>query len=159
MKNDDRLIHQIFMAQQKLRTYISQVLARAGARVTLIQAGILFLLEQEDGQTMTALSKALAVENPTLTGLIDRLEKVGFVRRQASPNDRRAIKIHITAGGLTEAKKVKPIVRKINREIKSGFSKEGLEAFQGILQGLARKLDKAEKEGKVPSGRRYSARV
>jgi DNA-binding MarR family transcriptional regulator len=159
VKNDDRLIYQIFMAQQKLRTYIGQVLAKAGVRVTLIQAGILFLLEQEDGQTMTALSKALAVENPTLTGLIDRLEKAGFVRRQTSPDDRRAIKITMTPEGLKEGRKVKPLIRKINREIKSGISQEGLEVFQGILQGLARKFDKTEKGGKAPPESKHSGRT
>ena len=142
---DDRLIYQIFMAQQRLRTYIAGVLTKAGAKVTLVQAGILFLLEKEDGQTMTVLSQALAVENPTLTGLIDRLEKAGLVRRQASPKDRRAIKIYLTPGGLEEAKKVKPLIRKINQEIKSEFSSEGLIQFQGVLKGLARKFEKPGK--------------
>jgi len=64
------------MAQQKLRTYITNALLTEGIKVTLGQAGILFLLQRDDGQTMTALSKTLGVKNATLTGLIDRLQSL-----------------------------------------------------------------------------------
>ncbi|MBI4764861.1 MAG: MarR family transcriptional regulator [Deltaproteobacteria bacterium] len=148
MKNDDRVIYLVFMAQQKLRTYITNVLLAEGIKVTLGQAGILFLLQQHDGQTMTELSKALAVENPTLTGLIDRLERSAFVRRQAGLEDRRSFKIYLTPDGINECEIVKPIIQRINNEIKSGFSKEEIEVFKNVLQGFFKKFDK-RKVGKT----------
>lgn len=159
MKTDDRLIYLVFMAQQKLKTYITNVLLDEGIKVTLGQAGILFLLEHQDGQNMTELSKILAVENPTLTGLVDRLERSGFVMRKASPEDRRSFKIYLTPEGIKECERVKPIIQRINNEIKAGFSKEEIEVFKGVLQGFFKKFDKGKKVKRVSAGRRNASKV
>ena len=140
MKDDDRLIYQIFMAQQKLQTAINRTLITEGIKVTLGQAGLLFLLQQDDGQTMTALSKALAVKNATLTGLIDRLERSAFVMRKASRKDRRSIRIYITPGGIEECDKAKPVIKRFNEEIKSGFSHEEIEVFKRVLNSVFQKF-------------------
>jgi len=140
MKTDDRLLYQIFTAQQKLRTYIANALLTRGIRVTLGQAGILFLLQQDDGQTMTELSKALAVQNATLTGLVDRLERSAFVMRKASKNDRRSIRIYITPQGTKECDKAAPVIKRANDEIKSGFSRKEVDVFKRVLTGVAEKF-------------------
>jgi len=141
MTGDDRLIYQLFMAQQKLRTHIANALLAEGVRVTLGQAGILFLLRDDDGQSMTELSKALAVENSTLTGLIDRLERSRFVTRAPNPNDRRSFRICITPDGIRECDKAGPIINRMNQEIKSGFSREEIAAFKRVLSGIFQKFD------------------
>ncbi len=154
MKNDDRLIYLVFMAQQKLKTYIAKVLLEEGVKVTLGQAGILFLLQRNDAQPMSELSKTLAVENPTLTGLIDRLERSGFVARKASPDDRRSFKIYLTPDGMKEGERVKPIIHRINNEIKTGFAKEEMEVFKRVLQSFFTKFDKREKVRTVSTRRK-----
>ena len=159
MKNDDRLIYLVFMAQQKLKTYIAKVLLAEGIKVTLGQAGILFKLQGQDAQPMTELSKTMAVENPTLTGLIDRLERSGFVRRKASPEDRRSFKIYLTPEGIKECERVKPIIQRINNEIKAGFSNEEIEVFKVVLQGFFKKFDKERKVKTVTTGRKNSFKV
>ncbi len=141
MKTDDRLIYQLFMAQQKLRTYITNALFTEGIRVTLGQAAILFILQRDDGQTMTELSKALAVKNATLTRLIDRLERSAFVMRRASKKDRRSIRIYITPEGIEEGDKAKPFIKRVNEEIKSGFSQKEIEVFKRVLNSVFQKFN------------------
>ena len=141
MKTDDRLIYQLFMAQQKLRTYITSALLTEGIRVTLGQAAILFILQRDDGRTMTELSKALAVKNATLTRLIDRLERSAFVMRRASKKDRRSIRIYITPEGIEESEKAKPFIKRVNEEIKSGFSQEEIEVFKRVLNSVFQKFN------------------
>jgi DNA-binding MarR family transcriptional regulator len=136
MIKDDRLIFLVFSAQQKLKTYLNGALATAGVRVTTAQAGILFLLKQKDGRTMTELSQILGIDNSTMTGLTDRLEKAGFLKRHADPGDRRASHIHITPQGLAEVEGAKAVIRRVNEEIKTGFSKEEIEAFKRVLNGF-----------------------
>jgi DNA-binding MarR family transcriptional regulator len=141
MKTDDRLIYQLFMAQQKLRTYITSVLLTEGIRVTLGQAAILFILQRDDGRTMTELSKALSVKNATLTRLIDRLERSAFVMRRARKKDRRSIRIYITPEGIEECDKAKPFIKRVNEEIKSGFSQEEIEVFKRVLNSFFQKFN------------------
>ena len=141
MQIDDRLIYLISMSQQKLWTYLKTALKSEGIRVTPAQAGILFLLKQENGQSMTELSKALAVKNATLTGLIDRLERSAFVTRRASKNDRRSIRIYLTPEGIEECEKAKPVIQRVNAEIKSGFSQEEIEVFKRVLNSTYQKFN------------------
>lgn len=140
MNKDDRLIYQIFMAQQKLQVSINNTLTAGGVKITLGQAGLLFLLQQDDGRTMTELSKALAVKNASLTGLIDRLEKSSFVVRKAGKTDRRSIRIYLTPEGNEECNKARPVIRRVNEEIKSGFSREEIDAFKRVLNSVFKKF-------------------
>ena len=142
MQTDDRLIYQVFMAQQKLRTYLKDALATEGVKVTPAQAGILFLLKQKDGQTMTELSRVLSIDNSTITGLIDRLEKSGFVSRNASNSDRRMFRIFITSQGIEESNSAKTVIIRVNKEIKSGFSLQDIEIFKKILNSFFEKFNK-----------------
>jgi DNA-binding MarR family transcriptional regulator len=142
METDDRLIYQVFMAQQKLRTYLKDALAMEGVRVTPAQAGILFLLKKKNGQSMTELSQLLSIDNSTITGLVDRLEKSGFVNRNASTSDRRMFRIFITPQGIEESNKAKTIIKRVNKEIKSGFSREDIEIFKRILNSFLEKFNK-----------------
>ena len=45
------------------------------------------------------LSKQMHISAPTVTGIIDRLEESGYVKRTPDAEDRRAIKIHLTPAG------------------------------------------------------------
>ncbi len=146
MKKDDRLIYLIFTAQQKLRTYIKNALVKENVKVTTAQAGILFLLRQKNGQSMSELSQVLSIDNSTLTGLIDRLERSGFVRRNSNPGDRRALNIDITDTGVKELEKAKAVIRRINEEIKAGFSEQEMESFKKVLQHFTLKFNKSAGE-------------
>jgi DNA-binding MarR family transcriptional regulator len=133
---DDRLIYLVFTAQNRLRMYIRDELNAAGVKITLVQAGILFLLKDRDRRPMSELGQHLSLDNSTITGLTDRLEKAGFVRRKPNPKDRRMSLIHITRQGITEVNKARSIINRINDEIKAGFSKKEIEAFKKILNSF-----------------------
>ena len=139
---DDRLIFLIFTAQNKLSTYLNNALTAAGVKVTYVQAGILFLLKQGNGRTMSDLSQLIGVDNSTLTGLVDRLEKSGFVFRQASPTDRRALLIHVAPEGVAEGEKAEAIIKAVNAEVKTGFSPEEVEIFKAVLRSFFTKFNK-----------------
>jgi len=139
---DDRLIFLIFTAQNKLRTYLNNALTAANVRVTFVQAGILFLLKQSNGRTMSDLSQLIGVDNSTLTGLVDRLEKAGFVARQASPTDRRSLLIQVTPEGIAAGDQAKMIIKRVNEEIKTGFPPAEMETFKKILRSFFEKFNK-----------------
>lgn len=143
MLTDDRLIYLLFKSQTKLQSYLRSELTSAGVKVTAVQAGILFLLKQKDGRTMTELSQVISTDNSAVTGLVDRLEKSGLIVRKAAPNDRRAYLIHVTPEGLEEVEKAKAIIRRVNGEIKEGFSEEEINAFKKVLGSIFEKFGKS----------------
>jgi DNA-binding MarR family transcriptional regulator len=140
MPTDDRLIYLVFTAQQKLKTYLNNTLSSEGVTVTPAQAAILFMLREKDGQSMSELSQVLSMDNSTVTGLVDRLQRSGLVTRRANPDDRRISLIRITPQGVEEIKKAKPVITRVNERIKTGLSEQEINTFKGILNSFFEKF-------------------
>jgi len=54
---------------------------------------------------MTALSKSLTVSMPTMTAMVDRLEAANMVKRERDTDDRRVVRVRLTAAGKKELEK------------------------------------------------------
>ncbi len=136
MSRDDRLIFLVFTAQLKLKTYLKNVLSEAGVSITPAQSGILFLLKKKNGQTMSELSQELTLDNSTLTGLVDRLERLDYVERNAGTADRRASHVFITDEGREEIDRASAVIRRVNSQIKADFTEDEVEALKKILKSF-----------------------
>ncbi len=133
MAEDDRLIYLISTAQHLLKNHIKNELRKENVVITPSHTSILFTLMDNGPQTMNSLSNVLFVKNSTITGLVDRLEKNGFVSRNAVSNDRRKWDIAITEKGVNEIKKAKSVINAINDEIKEGCTQQEIEAIKKVL--------------------------
>jgi len=84
----------------RLSCLLHDTLARIAAEhdLSVIHLRLLRILrDHEPG--MFELAQDLALKKPTLTGCVDRAETRGLVMRMASPDDRRASNVHLTAEG------------------------------------------------------------
>ena len=140
MAIEDRFIFLISKVCQKLVINLQKAFSESGIEVTPIQGMLLFFLQKKDGSSLTQISQGLMLENPTVTGLIDRLEKLGYVKRSDHPNDRRVYLVYLTEKGSKVAKKALPIVKKLNEQIKEGYSKGEIEDFKKVLMGAFNKF-------------------
>ena len=84
----------------KASTAIAQRLQKnfklAGIEITIEQWSVLYHLWKEDGQSQQQLCDATFRDKPSITRLVDNLEKLGLVKRTANKNDRRINKICLT---------------------------------------------------------------
>jgi DNA-binding MarR family transcriptional regulator len=140
MAVEDRLIFLISKVYQKLILNLQKAFSQKGVEVTPIQVMLLFFLQKNNGSSLTQISQGLMLENPTVTGLIDRLEKLSYVKRTDHPEDRRVYLVHLTEKGNKVANRALPIVKKLNEEIKKGYSKEEIENFKKVLIGAFKKF-------------------
>ncbi len=140
MAMEDRFIFLISKVCQKLIINLQKAFSESGVEVTPIQVMLLFFLQKNDGSSLTQISQGLMLENPTVTGLIDRLEKLGYVKRSDHPNDRRVYLVHITEKGRKVANKALPIIKKLNEQIKEGYSKSEIDDFKKVLIGAFNKF-------------------
>jgi DNA-binding MarR family transcriptional regulator len=140
MAIEDRFIFLISKVCQKLIINLQKAFSENGVEVTPIQVMLLFFLQKNDGSSLTQISQGLMLENPTVTGLIDRSEKLGYVKRSDHPNDRRVYLVHLTEKGNKVAKKALPIVKKLNEQIKEGYSKSEIDDFKKVLMGAFNKF-------------------
>lgn len=102
-------------------------------RITLPQLLILNFLDKEGESNMTHLAQFLNVSTPAATGIVDRLVKYGYLIRVFEPEDRRIIKIRLTAKGLTLVQKINQQKRQSIIDVFSQISREERDDYLKIL--------------------------
>jgi DNA-binding MarR family transcriptional regulator len=85
-----------FEMQARLEAHFTELAAQYG--LSAMQAKVLLQVEA-GGATMRALASQLQYDASNLTGVVDRLEAMGAVRRQPHPEDRRVKRVELTAEG------------------------------------------------------------
>ena len=68
--------------------------------VSFAQFFLLGYLANENYLTMTDISKKMGHSTAAATGLVDRLEKLGYVQRLHASEDRRKVMVQITRKGI-----------------------------------------------------------
>jgi len=79
-------------------TRLARMLERGAVDLSLPQFRVLALVD-EGGERASQLADLLAVAKPTITAVVDGLVDRGYLKRTADCDDRRAIKITLTASG------------------------------------------------------------
>jgi DNA-binding MarR family transcriptional regulator len=64
--------------------------------LTGVQTGLLNRLLKTDGLVQAELGRRMAIEPATLTGIVQRLEREGWVRRSCDPGNRRLQRVWLT---------------------------------------------------------------
>jgi MarR family transcriptional regulator, organic hydroperoxide resistance regulator len=85
-----------------------------------IHAGQDRLMEEiwrADGLRQGELIERLGLEPPTVTGILQRLEREGFIRRRPDPENRRVQRVYLTE----EGRKLERPVRKVWSEVEKEF--------------------------------------
>ncbi len=113
----------------------SSVSSRANdLRLSLRQLSALTMIEDEV-TTLGDVAKGLHVTPAVVTGLIDRLERRGYVRRINSTDDRRRVMLTLTESGR-EASKL--ATASLASELEASLVKLGMEDLQTINKALER---------------------
>lgn len=91
-----------------LREFVTAVVLNG--QVTADAAGlhatdlyVLNLLDLDDASTPGELARRTGLTTGAVTKLVDRLERIGLVRREPDPSDRRKVKLSIVDSGAEEA--------------------------------------------------------
>src|SRR6185437_7942610 len=71
----------------------------AAADLTMPQLKVLLLLANSGSAPVSWLAARMSVSTPNITGILDRLEERGWVRRTSDPRDRRIVRIVLSDDG------------------------------------------------------------
>jgi DNA-binding MarR family transcriptional regulator len=135
MKVRDCIFFQLTKASQAGIGFWANQVKHLG--VTASQAMLLNFLAEEDRILSRSLGQKLQISSATMTGILDRLEKLALVERQPHPDDRRAILICLTEQGRSCAKEIHSIMVKANKEYLEGLGSETLSMFRETLKNLS----------------------
>jgi DNA-binding MarR family transcriptional regulator len=88
------------------------------------QPPLLFALWEEEGRTHSELSEHLHVQPATITKMIKRMERTGFVERRQDAEDQRVSRVYLTAAGRKVRESVEGVLRELEKQTFAGFSSE-----------------------------------
>ncbi len=122
----------LYLTGAMIRKWGTEFLRQFG--LTDVQFNLLMLLKYQgrrEDLSQARLSKMMLVNRANITGLVDRLEKAGLVKRTGDPKDRRTNHIVLTAIGATRVNRVDPLYGKEMRRITSGLTER---EFKHLIQ-------------------------
>lgn len=128
----------------KISTAINRTFLRAFVaeriEITTEQWSVLACLWQKDKVTQQTLCSLTLKDKPSMTRLIDKLEKRNFVIRVSDSKDKRINLIHLTEAGMALQQKANNIVQKIATKTLNNISEEELNISRNVLKKIMANL-------------------
>ena len=140
---------EILNAYLKMSQHVSRHFRLHFGRLNLTfpQALVLNVLLEEAPIPISLLAERTGSANSTVSGIVDRLEKIDMVRRERSDDDRRVIYVNLT-------EKCRAMQESASADVKGYFSvlldkltEEEKDSICRSLQSLNRALEQAAEEG------------
>lgn len=131
---DDCICFQLGALSRKITRYYKEKVTSMG--LTHGQFFLLVALYYEEGLLPSQLADKTALDRATITGLLDRLERDGWTERRPDPNDRRVLRIHVTAKATQMREVILSIFEETNGQFLGRFSPEEWTLFQSFLNRL-----------------------
>ena len=92
-----------------------------------------FLIHQETAPCSRDIEEAFHLSHPTVSGLLSRLEKKGFIEFRPDPDDRRCKRIYILPKGHDCHETIHRIIQENEDKVVDGFSAEEKTLFAQFL--------------------------
>ncbi len=125
---------------------LSKKLREHNVEINPSQGKIMFVLWQEDGISISELARQTSLGKSTLTSMLDRLEKMGYLRRVRSNQDRREILIERTEKDMSWQEVYVQVSQEMAGIYYAGFSDNDIEQFEDYLRRILQNLSEVEQE-------------
>lgn len=106
----------------------------AGLEITIEQWSILYHLWKNDGLSQQQLGDSTFRDKPSITRLVDNLEKINLVKRVPSKTDRRINLIYLTKRALQLQTVTMDLANQTLNEALSGVTNGQIEIAKEVLQ-------------------------
>ena len=108
----------------------------SGHDLSFMQWMVLMKIRESGSPTATDLCRAMRHDNGALTRLLDQLEERGFVQRERSEEDRRIVRLQLTASGRRKVTELMPLTVECINTILADFSKAEFAELTRLLDKL-----------------------
>lgn len=97
---------------------------------------VLGILRDHGTMPPSEIGERLQVTRATVTGVVDSLERRGFVRRRPHPVDRRSVLVEITPEGMAVLQELRVLVHRQERAWMSVVSRDELRVYIDLLHRI-----------------------
>ncbi|NLX36915.1 MAG: MarR family transcriptional regulator [Chloroflexi bacterium] len=104
------------------------------------QPRVLRLLWEEDGLTHSDLASRMRVQPATVSKMVQRMERSGFVERRRDPSDERVSRVYLTGRGRAVQGQVEDWFRDFQASYTTGLDEHDLAALRRLLMHIRDRL-------------------
>lgn len=108
--------------------------------ITSSQYIVLELLWKYNGLSLTDLGKVLYFDNPTITGIINRMARAKLVKRTRDRNDRRVIKVHLMPKGWELQSILPKLAEYVNKKAMENFQENEKRTILSLAKRIHQNL-------------------
>lgn len=109
--------------------------------LTPCQFEVLIILCEEDGILLSELGRRVSRDGPTITGVIDRMEKKVLVKRKRDSHDRRVVKVILTPKGKGMEEQLSLTKKQILEKITKDLSARELTLLDTVLVKMMKNVE------------------
>jgi MarR family transcriptional regulator for hemolysin len=135
---EDSVGYWICMASRAFEREMNDELAPRG--ITYRQAQVLWLLALEGSLSQTDLAERMRIEPPTLVGILDRMQREGWIRRESDADDRRRKLITPLAKAQPVWSQIIDCSNKVRARGNQGLSLEEQQLVKSVLGRIVNNL-------------------
>jgi MarR family transcriptional regulator, organic hydroperoxide resistance regulator len=131
------LIHACY---QQIRSVTYKQFLSHGLELTPEQWIVLVQLWEKDGQSQSALSERTLRDRPTMSRILDTMEKSGLVERSVDAQDARSRLVKLTRTGKALQPKLVPVAKKLVAHLERDIPERDLEITHRTLGRMLENL-------------------
>jgi DNA-binding MarR family transcriptional regulator len=121
---------------KKIRSALQKKLNERGIDLTVDQWVLVDHISRDEGISQNVLAEITYKDPPTVTRIIDLLERKGFVQRRMAVGDRRKFNIFMTEAGMKIREEAFPVVAEIRRKGWGELSETDYQQFVRIMDSI-----------------------
>jgi len=134
--NDDCMSQIIGKTVQSIKNLVFREFKSKNFNITPEQWAVMSYLHKEDGLYQKQIADFLFKDKPTVTRILDILEKRNMIIRISDEKDRRKFKIYLTQDGKDTVVKLIPIAKEVQHKIKENIPQDEIETLKTILNKI-----------------------
>jgi MarR family transcriptional regulator, organic hydroperoxide resistance regulator len=131
------LIHACY---QQIRSATYKEFLGHGLELTPEQWIVLVQLWEKDGQSQSALSERTLRDRPTMSRILDTMEKSGLVERTVDAQDARSRLVKLTRSGKSLQAKLVPVAKELVARLERDIPERDLEVTHRTLGHMLQNL-------------------
>jgi MarR family transcriptional regulator, organic hydroperoxide resistance regulator len=147
VKNERYIVYFISSTRKKMNKFIeSQIKEKEIEGLIPSHGNILTnLYDYQDRMTMKEIARRIGRDKSTVTALVNKLEKLGFLTKVDSEDDHRTVYLELTEKGNQMEQKYRKISEEVVARAYTGFSEEEKSELLRLLKKLNNNFDVADK--------------
>lgn len=139
IKRFDRAGHLMGMLHRAMRRKYDNQLKDFG--LTPCQFEVLMILWEEEGILLSELGRRVSRDGPTITGVVDRMEKKLLVKRKRDSHDRRVVRLVLTPKSKGMKEQLSATKKSILENIAKNLSHKEIASLESVLVKMMKNME------------------